>query len=111
MVINNLNLLEKSFRKNMLNKDFESFKKTHPTLLKTILEAMNEQKHIGIRDIDDKLIHIGDKVSFSYGFTTPVIGTGIIKINENNEFYIEWDGEIIPLKHSKLMLSTLKIIE
>ena len=35
-------ILEKHFKKEMLNKDFESFKKSHPTLLKCILKSMNE---------------------------------------------------------------------
>jgi hypothetical protein len=35
-------ILEKHFLKEMINKDFNSFKKTHPTLLKCILGAINE---------------------------------------------------------------------
>jgi hypothetical protein len=38
----NIKIFEKHFKKGMINKDFESFKKTHPTLIKCILEAMNE---------------------------------------------------------------------
>lgn len=35
-------ILEKHFRKGMINKDFNSFKKTHPTLTKCVLDAINE---------------------------------------------------------------------
>jgi len=38
----NIKIFEKHFRKGMIVKDFEAFKRTHPTLLKCILEAMNE---------------------------------------------------------------------
>ncbi len=36
----NLQILEECFKEGMINKDFESFKKTHPTLLKVVLRAM-----------------------------------------------------------------------
>lgn len=38
----NIKIFEKHFRNGMIVKDFEAFKRTHPTLLKCILEAMNE---------------------------------------------------------------------
>ena len=37
-----IQVLEKHFRNGMINKDFEAFKRTHPSLLKCILNAMNE---------------------------------------------------------------------
>jgi hypothetical protein len=38
----NLEIFEKHFRRIMFNKDFNSFKRTHPTLLKAVLNAMDE---------------------------------------------------------------------
>lgn len=38
----NLDIFEKHFRRGMVNKDFNSFKRTHPTLLRCIMNAMNE---------------------------------------------------------------------
>jgi len=38
----NIKVFEKHFRKGMAVKDFRAFKRTHPTLLKCILEAMGE---------------------------------------------------------------------
>lgn len=35
-------LFEKHFKKGMLNKDFEAFKRSHPTLLRCILSALEE---------------------------------------------------------------------
>lgn len=39
-----LELLEKNFVRLMKNKDFSSFKKTHPTLIRVILESMKEKE-------------------------------------------------------------------
>lgn len=33
-------LFESNFRKGMINKDFESFKRTHPTLYRVILTSL-----------------------------------------------------------------------
>lgn len=38
--MNNLLILEECFKEGMINKDFESFKRNYPTLLKVILRAM-----------------------------------------------------------------------
>jgi hypothetical protein len=38
----NIKIFEKHFRKGMINKDFGALKKTHPTLMRCILEAMDE---------------------------------------------------------------------
>ena len=38
----NIEIFEKHFRKGMVVKDFEDFKRTHPQLLNCILEAMSE---------------------------------------------------------------------
>lgn len=35
-------ILEKHFRKGMINKDFNSFKRAYPTLTKCVLDAINE---------------------------------------------------------------------
>ena len=40
--MDNIKIFEKHFRKGMIVKDFEAFKRTHPTLLKCILKAMDE---------------------------------------------------------------------
>jgi hypothetical protein len=41
-IMENIKIFEKHFRKGMINKDFEAFKRTHFSLLKCILEVMNE---------------------------------------------------------------------
>lgn len=38
----NIKILERRFEQDMIVKDFEAFKRTHPTLLKCILKAMDE---------------------------------------------------------------------
>lgn len=50
------------FKQTMINKDFESFKKTHPTLLKTIMNAMED-----IADMSyDKGMADHEKVMFDF---------------------------------------------
>lgn len=39
-----LQVLEKHFKRTMKNKDFEAFKKSHPTLLKVIEDSMSENR-------------------------------------------------------------------
>ena len=41
-IMENIEIFEKHFRKGMSNKDFASFKRTHPTLLKVVTRAMEE---------------------------------------------------------------------
>jgi len=43
-----IKVLEMNFKKEMINKDFEAFKRTHPTLLRCILAAMDEFNQIEI---------------------------------------------------------------
>lgn len=41
--MDNLKILENVFKSEMKNKNFEEFKKTHPTLLSVILKAMKQK--------------------------------------------------------------------
>jgi hypothetical protein len=52
----NIKILEKHFRKGMINNNFELFKKDYPTLLKCILGAMDEalSQHDVIKSICEK---------------------------------------------------------
>lgn len=50
--VENLQIFEYHFKKGMINKDFEAFKRTHPTLLRVILAAMDEIKKSAIDNHD-----------------------------------------------------------
>ncbi len=47
----NINLFERSFKKIMKNKDFDSFKKNYPTLLKAIEESMIKARIESLEDL------------------------------------------------------------
>lgn len=42
--MNDLELIEKHFIRLMKNKDFSSFKKTHPTLVRVIMDCLKEKE-------------------------------------------------------------------
>ena len=46
-IMENIEIFEKHFKKGMSNKDFASFKRTHPTLLKVVTRAMEEVEKEG----------------------------------------------------------------
>lgn len=49
--MSNLQILEKCFKEGMVNKDFEAFKTTHPTLLTVVLNAMGESSEAKDQEI------------------------------------------------------------
>lgn len=49
----NLKVIEKHFKIEMKNKNFEEFKKTHPTLLNVIIKSMDEKYISAIKDVMD----------------------------------------------------------
>ena len=57
--MNTLKTFEKHFREGMINKDFEAFKKSHPTLLKVILAAMDDVATTRLTDYNDFLLKNG----------------------------------------------------
>ena len=59
----NLKILENAFKEGMKNKDFEEFKKTHPTLLSVILKSMDEKRK---ETIDEVIIMVSNQREYNY---------------------------------------------